>query len=129
MDAPPLPSTTIQYARTPGGVNIASTVSAVQAAQQIQRDLTGGEVRVRIGLNAGEPIAEDDDYFGTAVQLAARLCNRAEPGQVLVSNVVRELCAGKTITFSDAGEATLKGFEQPVRLFAVQWQDTDAPID
>ncbi len=96
-----------------------SAVSAVQAALQIQHDLAGGEIRVRIGLNAGEPIAEDHDYFGTAVQLAARLCDRAEPGQVLVSNVVRELCAGKTFTFNDLGPATLKGFDAPVALYAV----------
>ena len=96
-----------------------SAVAAVEAALQIQRDLAGAEVRVRIGLNAGEPIAEDDDYFGTAVQLAARVCDRAEPGQILVSNVVRELCAGKTFAFTDQGEATLKGFPEPVRLFVV----------
>ena len=97
-----------------------SAVSAVEAALQIQRDLAGAEVRVRIGLNAGEPIAEDDDYFGTAVQLAARVCDRAEPGQVLVSNVVQELCAGKTFAFADQGEVTLKGFPEPVRLFVVR---------
>ena len=96
-----------------------SAVSAVQAAQQIQRDLAGGEIRVRIGLNAGEPIAEDHDYFGTAVQLAARICDRAEPGQVLVSRVVMDLCAGKTFTFEDVGAATLKGFDEPVALYAV----------
>ena len=96
-----------------------SAVAAVKAALQIQHDLAGAEVRVRIGLNAGEPIAEDDDYFGTAVQLAARVCDRAEPGQVLVSNVVRELCAGKGFAFTDQGEATLKGFPEPVRLFVV----------
>ena len=73
-----------------------------------------GEVSVRIGLNAGEPIAEDDDFFGTAAQLADRICDRAEPGQVLVSNVVRELCAGKELTFNRHSDATLKGFdEQP----------------
>jgi pimeloyl-ACP methyl ester carboxylesterase len=96
-----------------------SAVSAVEAALAIQRDLAGGEIRVRVGLNAGEPIAEDHDYFGTAVQLAARICDRAEPGQVLVSNVVRELCAGKTFTFEDVGAATLKGFDEPVALYAV----------
>ncbi len=48
-----------------------SAVSAVEASLAIQRELEGGEVRVRIGINAGEPIAEDDDLFGTAVQLAA----------------------------------------------------------
>ncbi len=76
-------------------------------------------MRVRVGLNAGEPIAKDDDYFGSAVQLAARVCDRAEPGQVLVSNVVKELCTGKLFQFADQGETTLKGFPEPVRLFVV----------
>jgi class 3 adenylate cyclase len=96
-----------------------SAVSAVQSAQQIQRDLAGGEVRVRIGLNAGEPIAENNDYFGSAVQLAARVCDRAEPGQILVPQVVRDLCRGKQIDFADQGEVTLKGFPEPIRLFLV----------
>ena len=96
-----------------------SAVAAVEAALTMQRELAGGEVRVRIGLNAGEPIAEDGDYFGTAVQLAARITDRAEPGQVLVSNVVRELCAGKTFEFTSLGAATLKGFDEPVALYAV----------
>jgi adenylate cyclase len=96
-----------------------SAVSAVEASLQIQRELAGAEVRVRIGLNAGEPIAEDGDYFGSAVQFAARVCDRAEPGQVLVPQVVRDLCRGKTFTFEDQGEATLKGFPEPVRLFEV----------
>jgi len=100
-----------------------SAVSAVEASLQIQRELAGAEVRVRIGLNAGEPIAEDGDYFGSAVQLAARVCDRAEPGQVLVSNVVRELCSGKLFQFQDQGEATLKGFPEPVRLFVVEEGD------
>ncbi len=53
------------------------------------------------------------------MQLAARVCDRAEPGQVLVSNVVRELCTGKLFQFDDQGATTLKGFPEPVRLFAV----------
>jgi class 3 adenylate cyclase len=97
-----------------------SAVSAVTAALAMQRDLAGGEVRVRVGLNAGEPIAEDNDLFGTAVQLAARITDRAEPGQVLVSNVVRELCAGKTFEFTSVGDATLKGFDEPVALYQVR---------
>ncbi len=96
-----------------------SAVAAVEAALAIQRDLAGGEVRVRVGLNAGEPIHEEGDYFGGSVQLAARVCDRAEPGQVLVANVVRELCTGKMFRFDDQGEATLKGFPDPVRLFTV----------
>jgi class 3 adenylate cyclase len=77
-------------------------------------------IKVRIGLNAGEPVAEDEDLFGTAVQLAARVCAHAQPGQVLASNVVRELAAGKPFLFSDQGDVVLRGFEDPVRLYEVR---------
>ena len=96
-----------------------SAVAAVTAALQIQRDLAGGEVRVRVGLNAGEPIAEDDDLFGLSVIKAARIADRAEPGQVLVSNVVMELCEGKTFEFASLGPVRLKGFDEAVTLFEV----------
>jgi len=79
-------------------------------------------IRVRIGVNAGEPVAEEGDLFGAAVQLAARICAEAEPGQILVSNVVRELAAGKGFLFSDQAEVALKGFDQPVRLYEMRWQ-------
>ncbi len=72
---------------------------------------------------AGEPVAEDDDLFGTAVQLAARVCGQAEPGQILASNVVQELAAGKGFIFNDKGEAELKGFEKPVRLHEGVWEE------
>ncbi len=100
--------------------SFSSAVSAVQASLAIQLELDGSEVRVRIGINAGEPIAEDDDLFGTAVQLAARITDRAEPQQVLVSRVVMDLCAGKTFKFTSAGDATLKGFDEPVALYQVR---------
>jgi class 3 adenylate cyclase len=76
-------------------------------------------VRVRIGLNAGEPIAEGDDLFGTSVQMARRICDRADPGQVLVSDVVRQLVAGKGFSFEPVGAEILKGFPEPVALFNV----------
>ncbi len=103
-----------------------SAVRALECAVAIQRgfsDRNGGDdtpVSVRIGLNAGEPVAEDGDLFGSTVQLAARVCNRAEPGQVLVSNVVRELAMGKGFLFADIGDFELKGFEDPVRLYEVR---------
>jgi adenylate cyclase len=79
-------------------------------------------IKVRVGLNAGEPIAEEEDLFGTAVNLAARICSRAEAGQILAPVVVRELAAGKPFMFADLGETELRGFEDPVRLFEVRWQ-------
>jgi class 3 adenylate cyclase len=78
--------------------------------------------RVCIGLNAGEPVEEESDLFGTSVQLAARIRDYAQPGQILVSNVVRELVAGKPFLFADGGQAALKGFEEPVRLFELYYE-------
>jgi class 3 adenylate cyclase len=80
-------------------------------------------LRVRIGLNAGEPVAEDADLFGTAVQLTARICAHADPGQILASEVVRQLVAGKGFLFADQGETALRGFEEPVRLYEVRWRE------
>ena len=81
---------------------------------------------VRIGLNAGEPIAEAEDLFGTAVNLAARIAAKAEGGEILVANVVRELAAGKGFLFADRGETALRGFEDPVRLYEVRWVEGSA---
>lgn len=101
-----------------------SARGALDAAIAIQRTLTSsGGPRVRIGINAGEPVAEEQDLFGTSVQLAARVCNEAEPGQILVSNVVRELAAGKQFLFNDRGDVPLRGFEDPVRLYEVSWEE------
>ena len=96
-----------------------SAVGAVTAALAIQRDLAGGEVRVRIGLNAGEPIAEDDDLFGLSVIKAARIADRADPGSILVADVVRQLCEGKTFAFTSLGAVQLKGFDDAVELYEV----------
>jgi class 3 adenylate cyclase len=101
-----------------------SASRAIESAVAVQRaivELGDTPLRVRIGLNAGEPVAEEDDLFGTAVNLAKRICDQAEPGQILVSDVVQQLAAGKGFTFADKGEATLKGFEKPVRLHEVVW--------
>lgn len=104
-----------------------SAVSAVRCATQIQQVLAQhrGEhedepITVRIGTAAGEPVEERHDLFGSTVQLASRLCAHAQPGQILVSNVVAELCIGKGLLFEELAEASLKGFSKPVRIHAVQ---------
>ena len=76
-----------------------------------------------VGLNAGEPIAEEGDLFGTSVDLAARICDHAEPGQIVASDVVRQLAAGKDFLFADLGETALRGFEDPVKLWEVRWEE------
>jgi class 3 adenylate cyclase len=105
-----------------------SAASAVKCASRVQNELvkhlqanTNQPVRVRVGIAAGEPVEHHNDLFGVTVQLASRLCAHAEADQILVSNVVAELCAGKAIPFEDLGEVALKGFEHPVRAHAVTW--------
>ncbi len=103
-----------------------SAADAVNCALTVRRDIAtyndtheGEELLVRFGLNAGEPIAEDDDLFGLSVTLAARIGDWGEPGQVLCSNVVRELLLGKGFAFESVGEAELKGFDLAVTLYEV----------
>lgn len=96
------------------------------AAENLGAGLSGPlseGLRVRVGINAGEPIAEDDDLFGTAVIAAARIAALAAGGEILVANVVRELVAGKGFLFSDRGEQALRGLEDPVRLWELRWAD------
>ena len=56
---------------------------------------------------------------GTAVTLAARIMSEAIGGEVLVSDVIRQLAAGKGFSFEDLGARRLRGFDEPVRLWAV----------
>jgi class 3 adenylate cyclase len=81
-------------------------------------------LRVRIGMSAGEPVAEGGDLFGAAVQLAARLCDHASPGGIVVSSVVRDLAIGKGFTFGPGSETSLKGFPVPVSLCELSWSGT-----
>jgi class 3 adenylate cyclase len=96
---------------------------AMQRAFAERNESAKEPIKVRIGLNAGEPIAEDEDLFGTAVNLAARICSQAEAGQILAPIVVRELAAGKQFMLADLGETELRGFEDPVRLYDVRWRE------
>ena len=95
---------------------------AMQRAFAAHNESAEEPIRVRVGLNAGEPIAEEKDLFGTAVNMAARIAAQAEGGEILASDVVRQLVAGKGFLFSDRGETVLRGFEDPVRLFEVRWE-------
>lgn len=74
-----------------------------------------------IGINAGEPIHEDGDVFGTPVQMAARVLSKAEGGEIAVSSIVKELCSGKDYVTTKKGDYDLKGFAEPVPIYLVQW--------
>jgi class 3 adenylate cyclase len=104
-----------------------SVVGAIRTAVRIQERLADASarleapVRVRIGMAAGEPVTESDDLFGAAVQLAARLCDKAEPGTILAASTVRDLAVGKGFAFQKRRSLRLKGFDEPVGAFEVDW--------
>ena len=109
----------------------AAASAAVEAAIQIQAELADHErysdVYVRIGINAGEPIAESDDLYGTTVNQAARIMSIAQGGEILVSDLVQGLLQGRRFRFQDRGVHQLRGFRESIRLFSVDWQHaTDA---
>ena len=107
------------FASVPDGVECAVAIQKAFAAYNQEHPET--PLYLRIGLSAGEPIEEHGDLFGKAVQLAARLCAQAEPGRILIDQVVLDLWSDKQLPFSDLGEVTPKGFDHAVRVYEVQW--------
>jgi class 3 adenylate cyclase len=111
--------------------SFASVTKAVECAIALQRAFEEAQVgarhasplQVRVGLNAGEPIAEDGDLFGSTVILASRVCAQAGAGEILIPEPVRHLLAGKSYVYADRGEVALKGFDDAVRLYEVRWRD------
>ncbi|MBC8269953.1 MAG: adenylate/guanylate cyclase domain-containing protein [Rhodospirillaceae bacterium] len=79
-------------------------------------------LHIKIGLNAGEPISEDNDLFGSTVQMAARIVDKAKADEIFVSEIVRGICAGKETTFKNRGPFAMKGFDEDPILYEVVWK-------
>jgi adenylate cyclase len=98
---------------------------AVKCGVAVQKAFTGHNLRkpdeslhIRIGLSAGEPVEEDGDFFGSAVQLAARICAHTEPDHILVSQIVRDECQAHRDIFVELGEI----IDAPIAVHEVKWQ-------
>jgi class 3 adenylate cyclase len=93
----------------------------VQCACAIQRSLAAHPIRVRMGINTGDVVSEDDRYFGRTVYLAARVSALADGRQILVSDVTRSLVGDfPEVRFTDRGEHELKGLSGRHRLWGVE---------
>lgn len=99
------------------------TIGIQRELETSARESPAPALRVRMGLNAGEALQEEQDFFGTAVILAARVMAKAQAGQILVSELFRRL-VGTTasVAFVDRGQHELPGFEEPQRLYEVDWR-------
>jgi class 3 adenylate cyclase len=93
----------------------------IQRALEQQRVETGFAPGVRIGIHAGEAVADGHDLVGHVINLAARVTAEAEPGEVLVTEGVAERL-GDRFPVTDRGLRHLKGVAQPRHLLAVDWR-------
>jgi adenylate cyclase len=105
---------------------VASAVTMQRRVAAYKDEHTGQEMGLRIGLNAGEVISVEDDYFGAPVVVAKRLCDRADAAQILLSDVVRSLVGNwGEHRFGSLGAVQLKGFTDPVMVFELEWRDAE----
>jgi class 3 adenylate cyclase len=114
-------------------IAFATASRAVSFAIELQRrfaQLAADEpqgLRVRIGMETGEVIAEEQGYFGRTVFLASRISDLATGGQILVSQATRLIAEPSGFAFRDAGEHELKGLGGPHAVFEVDWRDDAEP--
>jgi len=104
----------------------ASVGAALGCAVTMQRRLRGHDraevMGLRIGVNAGEAIEVDGDYFGRSIVIAKRLCDHASATEIFVSDAVRSLLGPTSdYRFFGLGALRLKGFTEPVTTFRLDW--------
>lgn len=106
-----------------------SPADAVLCAIDIQSGLAAagasGEFTpgVRIGVHAGEAVEDEGDLVGRVINLASRVTDEADPGEILVTEPVADQLVGK-LELEDKGLRPLRGVAQPRHLLAVKWSDS-----
>ncbi|MGB0552917.1 MAG: adenylate/guanylate cyclase domain-containing protein [Alphaproteobacteria bacterium] len=113
-----------------------SVPNSVQAAFHMQNGIeaycqttTDRQFRCRIGINAGVPIRDGQDYLGTPVQLAARVMSKAESDEIAVSHILQTMYLGKDISFKNVGQFDLKGFAGQRAIFHVVYRPEQAAAE
>jgi class 3 adenylate cyclase/pimeloyl-ACP methyl ester carboxylesterase len=87
-------------------------------------------MQLRVGLHVGEPIHEEGDLFGTPVVVAHRLCNYAQGGQILVSDLVHRLVGSRGgFSFSQVESLPLKGLAEPLDACELLWKKSDKEME
>lgn len=106
-------------------------VEMQRAVDRRNRRASGQDLHIRIGASAGDATFEDDDWFGTPVVEASRLCSAAATDQILISDLVGAL-AGSRVDHpvTSLGTRELKGLSSPIGVSDVEWRsgDTDAGV-
>jgi len=111
-------------------IAFSSAREAVQCSISLQRALSryrivnpDQPINVRIGLNTGEAIMDENDFFGKSVIVAARVSSQADKDEIFVSSLTRQITeAAGDINFEDKNEVTLKGLSGTHQLSAIVWE-------
>lgn len=99
--------------RAPGAADAVRLALRIAEAGEAAEDLPA----VRVGVHTGPAVERDDDWFGTSVNIAARVCGQARPSEVLVTEAVLDVARGdERICFEFVDERRLRNFSRPVRL-------------
>lgn len=110
-------------------IEFPSAVDAVQHAVDVQQALARRNadvhdkerIELRMGVNLGDIIVQDEDIFGDGVNVAARLEALADPGGICISDMVRVGVGNRlALEFTDLGEQSLKNIAEPVRVFRIE---------
>lgn len=116
-------------------IEYASAVAAVESSVAIQRAMIERNadlpqerrMELRIGINIGEVIVDDDDIFGDCVNVAARLQAIADSGCITVSGSIQEQVNGKLdVAFNDDGEHEVKNIDRPVQVW--RWSPIEVSL-
>ena len=103
---------------------------AIRCAEALREGVTELGIELRAGVHTGECEAIGDDLGGLAVHIGARVGALAGPGEVVVSNTVKELVVGSGLQFADRGEHELKGVPGSWRVYALgDERAASAPLD
>jgi adenylate cyclase len=97
-------------------------LSGLDLVEQTEKAI---QVPARIGINAGAVIAQEGDYFGRTVNIAARIADYARPHEVLVSEEARQSAGGAEVEFELIGDVPLKGVSRSVRLHKATRSDAE----
>lgn len=93
---------------------------AILDAASQTKTASGHGIAVGIGVHAGETVTTDEGYVGSVVNIAARVCAAARPGELLVTDAVRALTRTYLdVGFVAVGRRRLKGISEPIALFRV----------
>jgi len=107
-------------------VEFGSVVDAVNCALSVQRSGASmpnekafqPTIVLRIGINLGDVIIENDDIYGDGVNIAARLEPLAEPGGICISSIVNESVGNRIdVRFTDGGDISIKNIDRPIRIW------------